>query len=215
MMNSLKGLIGHHIHASNGFVGTLDDFYFDDSQWVMRYLIVDVARFLFSRRVLISPVAIEGIDWANNVVSLKHTIEQIKDSPNIDVDQPVHRQLEEQLYRYYQWVTHWTPHSGLPEPETQAVPSGDTHLRSMNNVRQYDVMAFDGRVGAIDDFIVNDDGWRLPLVVLDTHHYLDVDQVVIPTLKIKGIRVEDREVSVDMTKAEVDKAPRSYTAMAA
>lgn len=208
MLNCLKALLGHSIHASDGLIGTLEDFYFDDSQWVMRYLVVDVGKFLHRRKVLISPVAILGIDAATKTVSLKHSMDQIKKSPDIDVDKPVYRQLEEQLANYYGWVAHWTPQHDLPEPQAQAVPTGDTHLRSMNNVCKYTVMGFDGRVGSIADFVLDDNGWRLSLVVLDTSHYLSAGQVVVPALRFKGIRVEDREISVDLNKADVEKAPR-------
>jgi hypothetical protein len=208
MLNHLKALLDNNIHASDGLIGTLHDFYFDDAQWVMRYLVVDVGKFMQGRKVLISPVAIVGIDAASRTVSLKHSKDQIKNSPDINVEKPVYRQLEEQLLNYYGWVAHWAPQHDLPEPQAQAVPTGDTHLRSVNNVCKYTVMAFDGRVGSISDFIVDDNGWRLPLVVLDTGHYLSANKVVIPAPRFKGIRVEDKEISIDMNKAEVAKAPR-------
>jgi hypothetical protein len=208
MLNRLNALLGHSMHASDGPIGVLEDFYFDDSQWVMRYLVVDVGRFLHRRKVLISPVAILGIDAATETVSLKHSMDQVKNSPDIDVDKPVYRQLEEQLVNYYGWVAHWTPQHGVPEPQPQPVPTGDTHLRSMNNVCKYTVMAFDGRVGTIADFVLDDNGWRLPLVVLDTSHYVSAGLVVIPAARFKGIRVEDEEISVNLSKAEVEKAAR-------
>jgi hypothetical protein len=144
------------------------------------------------------------------VVSLKHSIEQIKKSPDIDLDKPVYRQLEEQLHNYYKWAPHWTPHSGLPEPQTEPVLTGDTHLRSMNNVCKYVVQAFDGRVGSMDDIVVDDRGWRLPLVVLDTRHYLSTERVILLARHIKGIRCEDGEISIDMSKAEVERAPADF-----
>jgi len=173
----------------------------------MRYLVVDIGKLLHRRKVLISPTAIVGIDRTSKVASLKHSIDQIKNSPDIDVDKPVYRQLEEQLLNYYGWVAHWTPRSGLSERQSEPVPTGDTHLRSMNNVCKYAVMAFDGRVGSIDDFVVDPNGWRIPLVILDTRHYLSATQVVIPAPRLKGVRVEDREISIDMNKADVSAAP--------
>jgi len=207
MLDRLKPLFGHHIHASDGPIGSLDDFYFDDAQWIMRYLIVDTGTFLHRHKVLISPDAIVGIDWDGKVISLKHSMKQIADSPDVDVDKPVYRQIEEQLVNYYGWVSHWTPHSDLSEPQSEPVLTGDTHLRSMRNVSQYAVMAFDGRVGSIDDFIVDHNGWAIPLAILDTRHYLTEAQVVIPARRLKGIRVEDREISIDMNKADVSASP--------
>ncbi len=207
MLTSLNSLLGHRIHAADGPIGVLDDFYFDDSLWVLRYFVVDVGGFLRRRRVLLSPVAVTGIDPATRAVSFKHSIDQIKNSPDIDTDKPVYRQMEEQLVNYYQWVPHWTPQHDLPEPATEPTPTGDTHLRSLNNVRTYTVMAFDGRAGSIEDFILDADDWRLPLVVLDTTHYLSKGHVVIPSTHVKAIRVEDEEISIGLYKADVEASP--------
>lgn len=207
MLYRMQPLLGHQIHASDGHIGKLDDFYFDDNQWCMRYLIVDIGRFLIGRKVLISPVAVVSIDVPTETVSLRHSMDEIGNSPDIDLDKPVYRQLEEQLLNYYAWAPHWMPQHDLPDLQTNPVATEDTHLRSMNNVCKYTVMAFDGRVGSISDFILDDNGWRLPLVVLDTSHYLSPSHVIIPASHLKGIRVEDKEISIDMKREEVAESP--------
>jgi hypothetical protein len=78
MLNCLKALLGHSIHASDGPIGTLEDVYFDGAQWVMRYLVVDVGKFLRRRKVLISPDAILGVDVVNKTVSVKYSKDEIK-----------------------------------------------------------------------------------------------------------------------------------------
>ena len=207
MLNPLKELLGHSIHASDGPIGVLEDVYFDDARWVMRYLVVDIGRFIHKRKVLLSTESIDDIDGTLKTVSINHTREEIKHSPDIDICKPVYRQAEEQLANYYGWVVHWIPQHDLPEPSPDPMPTGDLHLRSMNNVCSYTLMAFDGRVGQISDFLVDHDGWHLPLAILDTSHYLPVGPVVIPSEHIKGIRVEDREISLALNKDEVAHFP--------
>ena len=41
MLRSLKDLRGYAIRASDGVIGKVDDFYFDDETWAIRYLVVD------------------------------------------------------------------------------------------------------------------------------------------------------------------------------
>jgi uncharacterized protein YrrD len=41
------------IRATDGELGTVDDIYFDDETWAIRYLIVDTGGWLGGRRVLI------------------------------------------------------------------------------------------------------------------------------------------------------------------
>jgi len=48
-------LYGDKLAASDGEIGQVKDFYFDDQNWVMRYLVVDTGSWLSGRKVLISP----------------------------------------------------------------------------------------------------------------------------------------------------------------
>ena len=43
-------------HATNGELGSVDDFLFDDARWTIRYVVVSTVS-LFGRRVAISPFA--------------------------------------------------------------------------------------------------------------------------------------------------------------
>ena len=63
MMRNVKDLRGYAIRATDGVLGTVDDFYFDDEDWSIRYLVVDTGRWLSGRKVLISPIAIDSPDW--------------------------------------------------------------------------------------------------------------------------------------------------------
>ena len=51
--NHLKGLV---IQATDGEIGTVDQFYFDDETWAIRYLTVETGGWLGGRQVLISPI---------------------------------------------------------------------------------------------------------------------------------------------------------------
>ena len=51
----LKGLV---IRATDGELGSVDQFYFDDETWAIRYLMVDTGGWLGGRRVLISPFSV-------------------------------------------------------------------------------------------------------------------------------------------------------------
>lgn len=64
MLNSIKRLNGCRILATDGEVGAVAEAtYFDDEQWVVRYLVVDTKAWLRGRSVLISPYAVTSIDW--------------------------------------------------------------------------------------------------------------------------------------------------------
>jgi hypothetical protein len=107
MLRSMSDLEGYAIRATDGVIGHVKDFYFDDRAWVIRYLIVDAGSWLSSRKVLISPIAIGHADWEHKVLPVSITREQVKNSPDIDTEKPVSRQHEMRYLGYYGYPAYW------------------------------------------------------------------------------------------------------------
>ena len=45
MLRSLETLLHRKITATDGEIGKVSDFYFDDTRWVIRYLVADCGGF--------------------------------------------------------------------------------------------------------------------------------------------------------------------------
>jgi hypothetical protein len=58
-----SALKGYAIAASDGQIGTVSDFLFDDRTWKVRWLVVDTGTWLSGRMVLIHPSAIGQADY--------------------------------------------------------------------------------------------------------------------------------------------------------
>ncbi|MDD2776682.1 MAG: PRC-barrel domain-containing protein [Gallionella sp.] len=107
MLRTMNDLEDYAIHATDGNIGRIKDFYFDDEAWVIRYLIVDTGTWLLSRKVLISPIAFGQPNWAEKILPVSITQEQVKNSPDIDTAKPVSRQHEMQYLDYYGYPPYW------------------------------------------------------------------------------------------------------------
>jgi len=107
MLRSMNDLEEYTISATDGTIGHVKDFYFDDEAWVIRYLVVDTGTWLSSRKVLISPIAIGHPNWEEKILPVSITKEQVKNSPDIDTDKPVSRQHEIQHLGYYGYPLYW------------------------------------------------------------------------------------------------------------
>ena len=107
MLRSIKDLDRLAVEATDGAIGHVKDFYFDDSAWVVRYLIVETASWLFSRKVLISPISMGRPDWGAKTLPVSITREQVKNSPEIDTKKPVSRQHETGYLDYYGYPLYW------------------------------------------------------------------------------------------------------------
>jgi hypothetical protein len=63
MLRNIARLKGLTIRARDGEIGTLDQFYFDDESWAIRYLVVNAGDWLGGRLVLVSPLALRQAVW--------------------------------------------------------------------------------------------------------------------------------------------------------
>lgn len=107
MLHTLDDLKNLAIHASDGDIGQTKDFYFDDKHWVIRYLVVETGSWLFSKKILLSPISIKELDQEDKTLSVSISREQVKNSPDIDTEKPVSRQYEVDYMGYYGYPDYW------------------------------------------------------------------------------------------------------------
>ena len=107
MLREVKDMVGFTIAATDGDIGHVRDFYFDDEAWVIRYLIVETGTWLPNRKVLVSPMALRHPNREANSFPARLIREQVRNSPSINTDRPVSRQHELQFYSYYGYPYYW------------------------------------------------------------------------------------------------------------
>lgn len=226
MLRSIKQLYGNTLGASDGEIGHVTDFYFDDQSWVVRYLVADTGFWLAGRQVLLSPHAFGSLQEPGRVLNVNLSRKQIQDSPPIDCHKPVSRQYEEDYYRYYGWPYYWQGDgiwgmSGFPilEGSTEQLPReeatasnpnrdpADAHLRSTKSVNGYTVRAKDGTVGHVCDFMLDFPAWEITQLVVKTGHRLSGREVRIPRSQVERISYEESTVVVNLSCKAVELSP--------
>jgi sporulation protein YlmC with PRC-barrel domain len=229
MLQSIKQLCGNKLGASDGDIGHVKDFYFDDQNWAVRYLVTDTGSWLPGRQVLISPHAFGSLHQDGKVLLVNLTRKQIEDSPAIESHKPVSRQYEEEYHRYYGWPFYWLGDglwgmSGFPILESPAKPlpggrataSGpqperaDAHLRSTQAVSGYHLQASDGIVGHVCDFMMDDKSWAISQLVIKTGHRFTGKEVQIPISQVDRISYDESTVFVNLTKEAVEQSPAHH-----
>jgi sporulation protein YlmC with PRC-barrel domain len=215
MQRNINRLLDYEIRATDGEIGKVDEFYFDDDNWKIRYLIVKTGTWLFGRKVLISPAALKKGSWESGTFSLNLTKEKIRNSPDIDTNKPVSRQQEIELYKHYPWQTYWGgglyPNGvwGAPEfnPGLEKHSADDLHLRSTHRVTGYHLHATDGNIGHVRDFIMDDETWQLMYLVVAIHNWLGGKKVLIPVRHIEKVEWDSSKVFVDASIAFIENSP--------
>jgi hypothetical protein len=221
MLRSVHDLQDYAIRATNGDIGHVKDFYFDDERWAVRYLVVETGTWLSGREVLISPISIGHANWAEKVLPVSITKEQVKNSPNIDTEKPVSRQHEISYLGYYGYPNYWAGGGMwgvgaypnlmmMGDVATQSAAGqqdDDPHLRSGNAVMRYHIEATDGDIGHVHSLLVDDETWAIRYVVVDTSNWWLGHQVLIAPQWINEVRWSDERVSIDLTRQAVQDAP--------
>jgi len=230
MQRSVKKLTGYTIHATDGDLGKVEEFYFDDQSWTIRFMVVNTGGWLGGRKVLISPHALGKPDWKSRKFPTNLSMEQVRNSPDIDTDKPVNRQYEERLYKYYSWPSYWgsgvynggiygmspLPAMMVEEFEGEQIDNQrsheDVHLRSTKNVTGYHIQATDGEIGHIEDFIMDDESWSIRYLVVNTRNFLPGRKVIVPPQWINAVSWFDAKVYVSLSKDAVRSSPQYYPA---
>jgi hypothetical protein len=238
MLRSVNDLAGFAVDATDGRIGELVDFYFDDRFWAVRFLVVKTSEGLDGRKVLLSPLAVDGLDAPARLLRTTVTRAQVRASPDIDTHKPVSRQHEVENYGYYGYPFYWAGagmwgHSTLPalmraarhgdesaglSPKEQAFVEAqaafhrergdDPDLRSCRTISGYHLHASDGEVGHVEGFVVDDESWAIRYLVVNTSDWWLGHQVLIAPPWIHDISWIAATVSVQMTRQAVKDGPR-------
>ncbi|MGF6604110.1 hypothetical protein P3T23_008865 [Paraburkholderia sp. GAS448] len=231
MLRSVRSLHGCVIRAFDGDIGSVNQVYFDDESWGVRYLVVETGNWLNDRQVLISPYSVERAAPPSHTVRVSLTRQQVRDSPNIDAHKPVSRQHEIEYLRYYSYPTYWggpnlwgmgaypafDPGEAVPDagPELPIRPimhasraRADVHLRSTDAVKGYHLETADGSLGHVSDFIYDDEAWAIRYLIVDTHNWWPGGkEVLIATDWIHTVDWFASTVSTSLTREVIQHSP--------
>jgi hypothetical protein len=107
MLRSMNDLKGFDILATDGEIGDVEEFYFDDERWAVRYIVVNTGDWLAGRQVLVSPFSVMQVDRENGQLHVALTKSQVGKSPDINTRKPVSRQMETNYADYYGYPYYW------------------------------------------------------------------------------------------------------------
>jgi sporulation protein YlmC with PRC-barrel domain len=182
MLRSLYGMLDYRIAATDGEIGRVRDFLFDDKSWIVHYLVAEIPSALGNRKVLILPFVAGRPEWETRRLPVLLTCEQIRTSAPLEVDMPVALQRE----------------SGLKRPES--------HLRSMQELLGYSVYTTDGEVGIVEDFIIEDTLWGVHHAVVALKQPV-LRSILLSPESIRSISWSGTAIWVNLSLPELETNP--------
>jgi hypothetical protein len=206
MLHELKDLIGSHVEATDGEIGRVRNFLFDDQSWKVRYLVLDVGNWLKRHDVVLPVTALDRPDWANRICHAHLNKEQVSDSPLVDAEMPVSRQQEIAMHDYFGPLASWVDSEfGMP-----AIPTGMEyplhtaevlHLRSTSHMLGYHVFAIDGDFGILEGFVMDEASWHLGYLDVKSRDWLKNRSVLVPTRWVQSVSWAEFRVNLQHTLA--------------
>jgi hypothetical protein len=223
MLRNASDLKGFTIRATDGEIGTVEDTYFDDETWAMRYLTVDTGGWLGGRVVLISPILVHQVEWQSKLLDVMLTKEQLKNSPDINTHQPVSRQHESEYFAYYGYPVYWggpymwgssllpgglaVPIAAALEGAALGTDSADSHLRSSHEVTGYNIEAADGEIGHVAGFVMDDETWAIRYIEVGTRNWWPGKKVLVSPAWIERVSWADSSVYVNLSREIIQSGP--------
>jgi hypothetical protein len=201
LLQAATELEHYTLMAVDGEIGHVEDFYFDDITWAVRYLVVNTGEWLKNRRVLITPVAVGEVRDKDKMIYIELTREQVKNSPPLDMQKPISRSYEAKYYHYYDWPAYWEvdPLAGMPierpyrddQPDhwqdAQNRAQEDIHLHRGSEVKDYMVKACDCEFGYLEDFVLDTRYWLIRYLEIDTRDWGPEKHVFIKPSSIEQV----------------------------
>lgn len=202
MLHDLTLLIGSSVSATDGEIGAIQNFLFDDRTWRIRYLVVGLHNWLQPRAVVLAIEAVEQPDWAKRSFRAKLTKEQVRNSPGLDEKRPVARQQQIAMRDYFGRFAYWldkewggrsvTTGVNFPLPQKE-----DHHLRSAWDLTGWDVWARHGKMGMLKGFIVDEASRHIDSLIVKCGDWLQSRTALVPSCQVKSISWPNRRVDLE------------------
>jgi uncharacterized protein YrrD len=223
MLRSANDLIDFSIGATDGDIGRVEEFYFDEERWTVRYIVVNTGGWFNERKVPISPLSVERTDLIFRHIETPLTREEVKASPRLETARKISRRQETAYNQYYRFPDYWdgpklwgvaeSPkeinlhHGRAQKTGPSERDSSERHLRGTRQVVGYGIAARDGTIGHVDDLIVDDETWTIRYFVIDTRNWWPGKKVLLSPRWITRVGWQEKKVSVDLPRQEIKNSP--------
>jgi len=207
----------------DGDLGCVHDFFFDDRNWVIRYLVVDKGTWILRQRVLIMWGSVARTDPALRRILVNLTREQVRHCPDIDTEKPVSRQMELKVSEYLAMPPWWGNAGIFGPPEIQVLPveltgrptamatpespSGEPTLRSVMKVTRCRIEATDGPIGKIEDFIIDEETWTIRYLIINTRNWIPGKKVLVSPQWVQRLSREEGRTYIDCDREIIKENP--------
>src|SRR5262245_31824128 len=233
MLHLAHKIAGATVHGTDGDIGTVEDFYFEEDRWTVRYLLVDTGKWFSGKRVLISPMSVQN-GWGRAGVKVGLTKDQAWNSPEFQEGE-LSRTGETSVLAYYGYPDYWgaasiwgnydsptafvagavSEKTAASDPPASGVDPEARHLRSIKKSTGYHLQARNGEIGHVDDFLIGEESWRIRYLLVDTSNWIGGRAVIVSPETVEKIDKDRGKLHVAADREAIRSAPELETIQSA
>jgi hypothetical protein len=206
MLDRARELTGYKLETLDGQVARVEDLYFDDHAWAIRYVVADTGGWLSGKRVLLAPQVLLRVDRRHRTIGIALTRTEIEHGRPADTHKPVSRRSERDHNWHFGMPMYWG-FEGERRVAVKAQGDYDPHLRSCRVVTGYALHALDGEMGRVDDFLIEEQSWAIRYLIVQTHRWLTGKKVLLSPAWISAISWQRHEMVVDLGRDAIAQSP--------
>lgn len=218
MLRGIRSAIGNVLKTDDGITGRITDFYFDNHNWVVRYIAVEITGQKKSKYMLISNRDIVGKpDWEKGELKVRLSRKMVENCPDINMNRTVLRGEEKKLGEFFGWPAYWEKAVGYDRvPVPAAVinkgalsrnPDEEAQLLSFMKIMGSFMHAKDGAIGRVEDFIVDARHWSISYMAVRRDVSFFKKTLIIALNWITDMDRESREMTSELSLKQVETVP--------
>ena len=230
MLHSIRELCRFRVMATDGRVGRVEDFLLTDPGGAVRFLLVKTGRLLRGRRVVVPAGHLGVPNGSAGVLPVELTRQEIERCTASSALETISKQQEHLIENRYGGdarrrgggplapVHGVVSHQALEmAAAASSGPAGEAsseqgmpELRSALEVIGYQLEALDGPLGAVEDYLVDDQSWTVQYMVVDSKDWRSPNpRVLLAPNWIQHISWAESRVHVLLTQEKI-KAGQRY-----
>ncbi|WP_454062418.1 PRC-barrel domain-containing protein [Candidatus Nitrospira salsa] len=200
MLQDFNKMKTYVVEGTDGTIGTVADVYFNDQTWNVQYVAVNTGNWLEGRHLLIAKECLSALKRETSAYPASVSHAQAKASPEFEINQPLSWGKEREICSFYRWSAYYP----INENEMSVFPG---ILTSTNGLKDFSLLANDGEIGKVVNFIVDDTDLLLRYFVVDTAKWLAGRKVLISPMWGKSINWTEQLIEVDVSKESIQESP--------
>jgi hypothetical protein len=106
-LHNAREVTGYAIRATDGDLGHVEDFFIDEEDWAIRYLLVDPRSWWPGPHVIIGTDWIRNVNWDDHVVAVDVTRDAVRGAPRYEPSSQLGRDEEMRLYAHHRRPGYW------------------------------------------------------------------------------------------------------------